>query len=858
MARQFCQQTTILGRVTELHPKEGCFKLRARSGDEFYSYVNTETWYRPLPHLHGSYDHYGTPEDYDGSPEANVKKYLAQGILVLVEGVHHRDHTKRRLEVRTLYLLYSQNGKLISETQGCYMFEDPRWWTDLISAKGNRWFDTFFADGKIDFFRYRTELDIKYQPKSELQEVATLSRLLYGFAVTYQLTGKEKYLDALRAGVLYQRNTFRVSLPDGKSILWASYYDGTTLHLPSKDGDDNGTIPLYEQIYAIAGLTMYYRITGDLETLHDIQATVNAFDTYFLDRGPHGNYFSHLHPDTLSPANESLGINRARKNWNSVGDHVPAYLINLICALSGKREYKKECDRLHDMLIFITRDIVEHFPPTDGSQMVFERFLHDWTPELTYSWQQDRGIVGHNLKIAWNLTRVAFYLDNCRGKDADEDLRRACLDLAKKLGIAMDDIGGVDRFRGGCLDALERNPTNGFELMFPWMSTKDFWQQEQGILAYLILMGTSGGDHAKYENYRELAASMSAFYCAFFLDLDRGGVHFRVTEIGVPILSGIYGDKGGHAKSGYHIFELCYLAHIYTLMYNNPAPFTLYYSPIVPANGKLHLSIAPDFFPPHSINFAKSNAVVVGKGLEESITCTLKDFVVDIDLPKALRGTSVVVQVTLQPMLPVPTPEAEILPTKGKFAIVLESHFDEKEIEVIDSRLKKEFYNYELISTLWGHDYLEFHGNECHDPVRVYKDIDKVDIDDYVCFFFIGGYCMDRLYYQEDPKMGQANQSPVVNLVRKLAKANKICATICHSLWVFACDPKVLKGMKVTCAHNIIDSVRNAGGVVMYQPDGVGTLSTYEHDWLVSARHGGDTDELLDLIFAKLRKERRQ
>lgn len=250
--------------------------------------------------------------------------------------------------------------------------------------------------------------------------------------------------------------------------------------------------------------------------------------------------------------------------------------------------------------------------------------------------------------------------------------------------------------------------------------------------------------------------------------------------------------------------------------------------------------------------------MVVGKGLEESITCTLKDFVVDIDLPKALRGTSVVVQVTLQPMLPVPTPEAEILPTKGKFAIVLESHFDEKEIEVIDSRLKKEFYNYELISTLWGHDYLEFHGNECHDPVRVYKDIDKVDIDDYVCFFFIGGYCMDRLYYQEDPKMGQANQSPVVNLVRKLAKANKICATICHSLWVFACDPKVLKGMKVTCAHNIIDSVRNAGGVVMYQPDGVGTLSTYEHDWLVSARHGGDTDELLDLIFAKLRKERRQ
>jgi len=61
--------------------------------------------------------------------------------------------------------------------------------------------------------------------------------------------------------------------------------------------------------------------------------------------------------------------------------------------------------------------------------------------------------------------------------------------------------------------------------------------------------------------------------------------------------------------------------------------------------------------------------------------------------------------------------------------------------------------------------------------------------------------------------------------------------------------------MKVTCSHNIIDSVQNAGGIVMYQPDGVGTVTTYEHDWLVSGRHGGDTDAVLDVLFAKLCKE---
>jgi len=222
----------------------------------------------------------------------------------------------------------------------------------------------------------------------------------------------------------------------------------------------------------------------------------------------------------------------------------------------------------------------------------------------------------------------------------------------------------------------------------------------------------------------------------------------------------MYGDKGGHAKSGYHIFELCYLAHIYTLMYNNPAPFTLYYSPVVPANGKLNLAVAPDFLPRHAINFADSHVLVVAKGLDKPISSSLKDFSLEIDLPKKLGGTSVVVQVTLQPATAVPKPEASISRKKGTIGIVLESHYDEKEIEVIDRRLKQEGYDYEFISTLWGQDYLEFQGNECHDPIRVYKDIDKVNIDDYVCFIFIGAYCMDRLYYQENPKENQPKSEP--------------------------------------------------------------------------------------------------
>ncbi len=762
-ARQFCQHTTFLGYVTEIIPEDSCFKLRIRSEDHtgndlIYAFVNSEVWYRPLPNLGGSYDSYGYPEGYDPStanPGDKLKLYLAVGAMVLIEGLYFRDHLRNRIDVRTVYLLYDQQGKPISETKGHLLFEEPRWWVDMISAQGNTWFNAFFSDGDVNFTRYRTELNELYQPKSSLQEVAVLSRLLYGYAVTYQITGKERYLTALREGVKYQRDTFRLAMPDGKSVLWASYYDGTNAHLPSNNGDDKDTIPLYEQIYALAGITMYYRISGDPEALKDILATVEAFNVYFFDKTMYGSYFSHLDPQSLSPHKKSLGINRGKKNWNSVGDHIPAYLINLICALSGNPRFADELQQLNHMLVSLTEAIITRFPQhdkEDGSVLVAERFHQNWNLDKEYSWQQDRGIIGHNLKIAWNLTRVAFYLESTidddklfhhNAKAERMKLLKDCLKVAREIAIAMDELGGVDRFRGGCYDAVERHPTNGYNLMFTWFTTKDFWQQEQGILCYLIQLGTAKYDGmCNFGKFKELAAVISAFYCAFFVDVDRGGIHFRVTDIGVPVMSGQYADKGGHAKSGYHIFELCYLAHIYNMMYNNPNPFTLHFAPIVPADGILQLAVSPDFLPKDAVDFQSpdTHVEVVGKGFPKPISQKLDGFTFELRLPKSLAGTTVNVQVTLQPQAtksPIPQPDTpHHISTKGKIGVLIESHYDELELQYLQKRLPKEGFDMELISRLWGDDMIEFQGNECHDPIRVYKDIDTTinKLDDYVAF----------------------------------------------------------------------------------------------------------------------------
>ncbi|MFM7793187.1 MAG: N-acyl-D-glucosamine 2-epimerase, partial [Microcystis panniformis] len=97
----------------------------------------------------------------------------------------------------------------------------------------------------------------------------------------------------------------------------------------SEFGDDYYAIPAYEQIYALAGPIQTYRCTGDRRILDDAEKTIKLFNDFFLDKSEYGGYFSHLDPITLEPLSDALGANKGKKNWNSVGDHAPAYLINL-------------------------------------------------------------------------------------------------------------------------------------------------------------------------------------------------------------------------------------------------------------------------------------------------------------------------------------------------------------------------------------------------------------------------------------------------------------------------------------------------------------------------------------------------
>jgi mannose/cellobiose epimerase-like protein (N-acyl-D-glucosamine 2-epimerase family) len=502
---------------------------------------------------------------------AQMADLLTPGRYVYTYGTYYPEDGRQVFEAQ--YLVFV--GRRADE----FLFERRDWWVKQIRSLGDFYLKAQFGGGPVDYENYRTTIKLSGEKATDnyRQETDTISRLVYGFATAYLLTGDDRYLEGAENGTEYLREHMRFHDAEENIVYW---YHGIDIHGDREDkifasefGDDYDAIPAYEQIYALAGPIQTYRITGDPLILRDAEMTVDLFDRFFLDR-ENGGYFSHLDPVTLDPRGKSLGENRAKKNWNSVGDHAPAYLINLWLA-TGDDRYARMLESTFDT-------IEARFPDYKRSPFVQEKFQEDWSHDSIHMWQQDRGVVGHNLKIAWNLMRMY-------GMKPKEKYAA----LARKIGQVMPAVGS-DQQRGGWYDVMERQVAPGEERRrFAFHDRKAWWQQEQAILAYLILRGINGDD----ESLRH-SREASAFYNAFFLDHDDGAVFFNVLANGIPFLMGTERFKGSHSMSGYHSFELCYLAQVYTNLLITKQPLDLYFKPRPGAFPGNLLRVAPDILPP--------------------------------------------------------------------------------------------------------------------------------------------------------------------------------------------------------------------------------------------------------------------
>ncbi|MDX1929749.1 MAG: hypothetical protein SFV81_24700 [Pirellulaceae bacterium] len=564
----FSVSDLIAGYVTSYDAANQAFGLRTTDGRAF-EVVLTPTVYAEVVQNLGETFHNATDR---------LAQLLTEGRYLYVYGIFYPE-AKTSFEAKHI-LLMGENAK-------DFRFEEQDWWINQICQLGDFYLNAEFGNGPIDFNNYRTNLALNGEKQnSGRQETDTISRLVYGFASAYLMTGDDRYLEAAEKGTDYLRDHHRFE--DRKQGLTYWYHavdiqaDGSRQKiLASEFGDDYDAIPCYEQIYALAGPTQTYRVTGDQRILADVKATINTFWKYYHDQSDKGGFYSHIDPITLSPHAESLGHNRARKNWNSVGDHAPAYLINLYLA-TGEKEYA-------DFLEYTFDTIAAHFPDYDESPFVQERFHDDWSKDQSWGWQNNRAVVGHNLKISWNLMRM----NSLRGK-------QAYTDLATKIADLMPGVGS-DRQRGGWYDVVERVQESGQKFhRFVWHDRKAWWQQEQAILAYSILAGVM-----KRPDYHKLARESASFYNAWFLDTQGGGVYFNVLANGLPYALGTERGKGSHSMAGYHSFELAYLAAVYSNLLINKKPMDFHFRPTAGQLPGDTLRVSPDLLPAGSVRIGQ-------------------------------------------------------------------------------------------------------------------------------------------------------------------------------------------------------------------------------------------------------------
>lgn len=195
--------------------------------------------------------------------------------------------------------------------------------------------------------------------------------------------------------------------------------------------------------------------------------------------------------------------------------------------------------------------------------------------------------------------------------------------------------------------------------------------------------------------------------------------------------------------------------------------------------------------------------------------------------------------------------------SKGKIAVLIEEHFDATEYKRFNEFFPENGYEVEYISHLWGNKSLRFGSNPENDIIEFHVDvtteINDVSPSDYKGIICIGAYAMDRLRYQVTVKKGEKNKAPAVEFLRKAVNENKVkLGTICHSLWLFCADTDLIKDKKVTCAHNIICDVENAGAEIIYDDDVTADLVIDGN--LITGKHPGVVEEFMVAFVAEIEK----
>ena len=173
----------IAGSVVAYRADEDTFTLRTIDGRDFDVALTSQTFAEVVRNLGEGY------LDATGS----MRDMLDRGRMLYAYGIFYPEGGGATFEAKHIVF--------VGRTSHDFAFERPDWWVDQIREVADFYIRAQFPEGNIDYTEYRTRLNLEGEKlPGTRQETDTISRMVYGMASAYLLTGEDRFLEAAERG----------------------------------------------------------------------------------------------------------------------------------------------------------------------------------------------------------------------------------------------------------------------------------------------------------------------------------------------------------------------------------------------------------------------------------------------------------------------------------------------------------------------------------------------------------------------------------------------------------------------------------------------------------------------------------
>ena len=192
----------IAGYVTGYDKDTDIFGLKTSDGREFKAKLSPMAYAKVIQNFD------------EGYPDAtgNMRAMLVPGRYLFTYGAFYPDSD----------IFDAKQIVFAGAKKDDYVFEKQNWWVNQIDALGKFYLKAQFGEGGYDYRNYRTSLSLSGQQSTTnfRQETDTISRLVYGFATAFMMTGNDSFLKAAERGTEYLREHMRFVDLDEGIVYW--------------------------------------------------------------------------------------------------------------------------------------------------------------------------------------------------------------------------------------------------------------------------------------------------------------------------------------------------------------------------------------------------------------------------------------------------------------------------------------------------------------------------------------------------------------------------------------------------------------------------------------------------------------